>query len=109
MAELLVEGILGLFILYLSYEIGWKGNIRLIHSYHYTHVSQEDIEPFTRKMGIGGALTGGGLLVMPLLDLTLGHEIGYWAGLAGISAGMALMLWTTIRYNGSLFGLRKKK
>ena len=109
MEELLVEVVLGLFILYFSYEIGWKGNIRLLHSYHYVHVSQEDSKPFSRKMGIGGLMTGGGILFMPILNRLIGHNTGYWLGLVAILAGIVMMAWTVVRYNGSLFGLRKKK
>ena len=34
--ELIVEIVIGLFLLFISYQIGIKENITLLHGYHYT-------------------------------------------------------------------------
>lgn len=37
--ELIVEIVIGLFLLFTSYQIGIKENITLLHGYHYTQTS----------------------------------------------------------------------
>ena len=36
--ELIVEIVIGLFLLFTSYQIGIKENITLLHGYHYTQL-----------------------------------------------------------------------
>ncbi len=109
MEEWIVEGVLGLFILYMGYQIGWKENLRLLHGYHYRNVSDADKKPFARKMGVGNMLVGAGILAMPLGNLAFGHDIGYYAGIVLALVGVCLMIWTVIRYNGTLFAFCRKK
>lgn len=47
--ELIAEIILGLFLLFISYQIGIKGNITLLHGYHYTQLEPKDKKIFTKK------------------------------------------------------------
>lgn len=63
--ELILMFILGLIFLYLGWRIWKREQITLIHSYHYTKVSEEDKRSYTEVMGkslifiaIGLVLTG---------------------------------------------------
>ena len=38
--ELIVEIVIGLFLLFISYQIGIKENITLLHGYHYTQLDK---------------------------------------------------------------------
>ena len=40
--EVVVEIVMGLFLLFLSYQVGIKENITFLHSYHYTHLNPKD-------------------------------------------------------------------
>ena len=40
--ELIVEIVIGLFLLFISYQIGIKENITLLHGYHYTQLDPKD-------------------------------------------------------------------
>ena len=51
--ELIVEIVIGLFLLFTSYQIGIKENITLLHGYHYTQLDPKDKKVFTKKIGIG--------------------------------------------------------
>ena len=54
--ELIVEIVIGLFLLFTSYQIGIKENITLLHGYHYTQLDPKDKKVFTKKIGIGTLL-----------------------------------------------------
>ena len=54
--ELIVEIVIGLFLLFISYQIGIKENITLLHGYHYTQLDPKDKKVFTKKIGIGTGL-----------------------------------------------------
>lgn len=105
----MIQMILGIFIIFISYQIGWKGNIRLIHSYHYINIAQNDIPIFTKKMGIGGMFVGIGIFFMPILNLVFHGNIGYYIALFSTAVGMIIMLWTILKYNGALIAFRRKK
>ena len=61
--ELIVEIVIGLFLLFISYQIGIKENITLLHGYHYTQLDPKDKKVFTKKIGIGTLLVSIGILV----------------------------------------------
>lgn len=109
MEEFWVELLLGAFLLFTSFQIGWKENLHLIHSYHYRNVAPEDLSQFARKLGLAGLIVGVGIMLMPIMNRLADFELGYYLGLAAIVIGIILMLYTIIKYNGSIFGLRRKK
>ena len=47
--ELIVEIVIGLFLLFISYQIGIKENITLLHGYHYTQLDPKDKKVFTKN------------------------------------------------------------
>ena len=47
--EVVVEIVMGLFLLFLSYQVGIKENITFLHSYHYTHLNPKDKKAFTKR------------------------------------------------------------
>ena len=48
--EVVVEIVMGLFLLFLSYQVGIKENITFLHSYHYTHLNPKDKKAFTKRI-----------------------------------------------------------
>ena len=86
--ELIVEIVIGLFLLFTSYQIGIKENITLLHGYHYTQLDPKDKKVFTKKIGIGTLLVSIGILVMPIINLISHSELGYYIGLILIVVGV---------------------
>ena len=48
--ELIVEIVIGLFLLFTSYQIGIKENITLLHGYHYTQLDPKDKKVYPKKL-----------------------------------------------------------
>lgn len=108
MGEFFGELLIGALLIYTSYQIGWKENIGCLHAYHWRNIPQEEQKPFCRKMGIGGMAVGVGIFCMPLLNVTIGFDVGYYLGLAAILLGCGMMAYTVLHDNGMLFAFRKK-
>lgn len=93
----------GLLLLILGYLIGIKQKINLVHSYHYKRVAEEDKPIFCRKIGLGNAIIGGAILLIPLLTILIGAAAALIiAGIASIVAGY-IVISTIIKYNKGLF------
>lgn len=93
--ELIVEIVIGLFLLFTSYQIGIKENITLLHGYHYTQLDPKDKKVFTKKIGIGTLLVSIGILVMPIINLISHSELGYYIGLILIVVGVFYIIYGT--------------
>ena len=91
--ELIVEIVIGLFLLFTSYQIGIKENITLLHGYHYTQLDPKDKKVFTKKIGIGTLLVSIGILVMPIINLISHSELGYYIGLILIVVGVFYIIF----------------
>lgn len=100
--ELIVEIVIGLFLLFTSYQIGIKENITLLHGYHYTQLDPKDKKVFTKKIGIGTLLVSIGILVMPIINLISHSELGYYIGLILIVVGVFYIIFIIVKYNGNI-------
>lgn len=47
--EMIAELAIGIFLIFLSYQVGMKGNIALLHSYHYTNLDPKDHKKSHKK------------------------------------------------------------
>ena len=103
--ELIVEIVIGLFLLFISYQIGIKENITLLH--HYTQLDPKDKKVFTKKIGIGTLLVSIGILVMPIINLISHSELGYYIGLILIVVGVFYIIFIIVKYNGKLISFKK--
>ena len=88
--ELIVEIVIGLFLLFTSYQIGIKEN-----------------KVFTKKIGIGTLLVSIGILVMPIINLISHSELGYYIGLILIVVGVFYIIFIIVKYNGKLISFKK--
>ena len=87
-----------------------KGNISMLHSYHRHRVTEEDMKPLGKRVGIGMLICGGASFLYGLFslfyDLTK-HLVFVGLGVAvllvGLAIGIALMLKAIIKYNKGLF------
>ena len=46
--EIIGELLIGLFLLFIAYQVGIKGDITLLHSYHYTNLDPKNKKKFTQ-------------------------------------------------------------
>lgn len=106
--EIIVELVLGIFLLFIAFQVGCKGNIQLIHKYHYTNLDSKDVKSYTRKMGIGAMIVGIGIILMPIINLISHSDAGYYIGLTAIIVGTIFLVIIVIKYNGTLFSFRRK-
>lgn len=67
LVTLLLFGAVGLLLLVLGFLIWKKQRISLIHSYHYTHVREEDKPAYTARMGQACLVMGTGSLLCGIL------------------------------------------
>ena len=105
--ELIVEIVIGLFLLFTSHQIGIKESITLLHGYHYTQLEPKDHKVFTRKIGIATFLVSIGILVMPIINLISHSELGYYIGLILIVVGVFYIIFIIVKYNGKLISFKK--
>ena len=79
------------------------GNLTTIHWYHRRNVREEDRRSYGRSIGGGTAVMGAAVALTGALQLALPWEGWYAALLAGIAAGLGLILYGQLRYNGGIF------
>lgn len=106
--EIIGELIIGVFLLFTAFQIGCKGNIQLIHSYHYTNLDPKDLKIYTKKMGIGSAVVGAGVFLIPVINLISHSDAGYYVGFISVIAGTLYLIMVIVKYNGTLISFRRK-
>ena len=96
---LIVAGILNL-----------KGNLKLLHSYHYKRVSEENKKPFAKLTGTGSLIIGGSILVSGILmtvkffkKIAVLETIAMIIAIAGLAIGLALCFYAMFKYNKGIF------
>lgn len=106
--EIIFESILGIFLIYTSYQMGIKGNITLLHGYHYRNIDPDKKDEFAKRVGLGNFFVGLGVLVIPVLNMMTSSELGDYIGLGMIIIGIVLMIIYIIIYNGNLISFKKR-
>ena len=101
---LIAEGC-SLLFLYLGFLLWEKRKIEVIHGYRYRKVRQEDKKAYTGIMGKAMVVIGAGITVSAVLGVAALSFAGMVAGIASSSfaAGLCMMLFGQIKYNGGLF------
>jgi uncharacterized membrane protein HdeD (DUF308 family) len=87
-----------------------KGNLSMLHSYHWDKVRQEDILPFGKLVGRGMMVVGSSLLlngVLSIVSLRLDNPPLLWIGTAllfvGIAVGCGIAFYAMKKYNNGIF------
>ena len=87
-----------------------RGNISSLHSYHRSRVSEEDIIPFGKQVGLGIIIVGIGIIVFSVLSsVTLYTEndifilVGTAILIIGIILGLVISFRAMIKYNKGIF------
>ena len=106
--EMIAELVIGIFLIFLSYQVGMKGNIALLHSYHYTNLDPKDHKTFTQKIGLSNLLVSIGVIMIPAINLISKSELGYYVGVVMIFLGIFFIIFFIVTYNGKLISFKKK-
>ena len=83
-----------------------KGNISMLHSYHRSRVTEEDVLPFGRAVGNGMmvvgvsiAVYGGALLASELWAVPHAVTVGTVVMTVGLVVGLGLAFYAMKKYN----------
>lgn len=109
MASFLVPIVLGVLILILGF-FNMKGNLSSIHWYHRQRVTENDIIPFGKKVGLGTIIIGASIILFGVLSIIAQQTkiqaftiTGSVIVIIGVVAGLALSLYAMIKYNKGIF------
>lgn len=80
-----------------------KGNISTVHWYNRHRVTEEDVPKYGKFMGLGSITIGFSVILTAVLMMIFNNEIFYYISVAGIIAGIALMLYAQIKFNKGIF------
>ena len=87
-----------------------RGNISSLHSYHRHRVSEEDIIPFGKEIGLGTVIIGIGIIIFSILGVITFYTekdifvlVGTGILIAFIIAGLILSVHAMIKYNKGIF------
>ncbi len=101
--ENIITAAVGVLLIVMSYFIGIRKSVRLVHSYHYKRVSQNDIPSFCKGVGSGNLIVGIGLVIFPIMNFFIGEVIGLCVTGIMIVIGIIIAISTIIKYNNGLF------
>lgn len=83
-----------------------KGNISMLHSYHRARVSQEEVIPFGKQVGLGMIVVGCAIMIFSVLSaVTVFVEQGIFAVvgtvmlIAGLAVGLGISFHAMMKYN----------
>ena len=109
MAGNIVAFIVGVICIFLGIS-NMRGNISTLHSYHRHRVSEEDMIPFGKRVGLGTMIVGIGIIIFSILStVTLYTEnniftlIGAVVLIVGIIVGLIMSFKAMIKYNKGIF------
>ena len=87
-----------------------KGNISSVHWYHRKRVTEENLLPFGKTIGLGTAVCGGALMASGLFtfasqktQLAVLATAGNVIMVAGLVVGLGITLYAMIKYNKGIF------
>lgn len=80
-----------------------RGNIASIHWYNRRKVTKENQKPYCRLVGLGTLIIGACILAAGIIQAFVDVETSSYIMLAGVVAGLALILYAQIKYNRGLF------
>lgn len=107
--ESIATVIIGVIIIIIGI-INRKGNVSMLHSYHRKRVSDDDMLPFGKMVGlgmiiigIGLIITGGLLFASTLLKEDIYSTLATAISIVGLVIGSIIAFYAMIKYNKGIF------
>lgn len=109
MASFIITVSIGIIIAVLGI-INMRGNISTLHSYHRSRVTEENVRPFGRLVGLGTLIIGAACIIYGTLfwifELTNVFAlliISIVQLFCGLGVGIAITFYAMKKYNGGIF------
>ena len=109
MLEFIVLLIVGIVLIVIGI-LNRKGNLKMIHSYHYKRVSDNDIIPFGKKVGLGIIIIGSSIVINGILcaifyytEIQMYELIAKILLIAGFIIGLIIIFYSMFKYNKGIF------
>ena len=87
-----------------------QGDISTLHSYHRSRVSEEDVKPMGKLVGLGTIIIGASVIIYSILllvtlktSLDIFTLVGAAILIVGIVIGLVLNVYAMKKYNGGVF------
>ena len=87
-----------------------QGDISALHSYHRSRVSEEDVKPMGKLVGLGTIIIGVSVIIYSILllvtlktTLDIFTLVGAAILIVGIVIGLVLNVYAMKKYNGGVF------
>lgn len=109
MDKFIISGIVGIVLIVIGImNIG--GNVSFLHSYHRKRVSEENVKPFGKIVGIANIIMGVSLIVLGIFSaITYFNEqnvyelIGLIIFAVGLFTGLGMSFYAMRKYNKGIF------
>ena len=109
MSVLITTAVLGLLLIIIGI-LNMMGNIHSVHWYHRRRVTEENVRPFGKLVGLGTVIIGIAAIVFGTLSfvyektqLSFVLTFGTVILIVGIIVGMILNFYAMIKYNKGIF------
>lgn len=87
-----------------------RGNISMLHSYHRKRVTEENVLPFGRLVGLGNIIIGIAVILFGILMAVASFTgtavlttVGYVIIGVGLAVGLVISFAAMIKYNKGIF------
>ena len=81
----------------------FRGNVSILHRYHYKNVQVQDIPAYGKLTGISLLIIGLSMLAKSVLKMMLKTDSYSWVSVAGLIVGTVIFVIAQYKYNGGLF------
>lgn len=109
MFDLIMALIIGIILIFIGI-LNTKGNVSMLHSYHRHRVSEKNIIPFGKLVGLGTIIIGCSIILYDALftitfftDVKTYEIIGYVILVIGLVVGLIISFYAMIKYNKGIF------
>ena len=109
MQTFISTAVIGLFIVVIGI-INMTGNISSLHWYHRQRVSEDNIKPYGKRIGLGTLIIGLSLIIFGVLYLIFDstglmffNVIGIVLLVLGLVIGLIMSIYAMIKYNKGIF------
>lgn len=109
MLEIMILLILGIVLIAIGVS-NTKGNLSLLHSYHYKRVKKDDIIPFGKTVGLGTIIIGSSIVINAMLyiiiyftNIQMFELIGNIIMIISCVIGIAIIFYAMLKYNKGIF------